>query len=117
MITAKRIARYLSYALFFLLWLGLMLVPCFAFALAARGEVEWRRGEHVSDRIWLIQEKRQKGIGYQAERIFSDDADVDGLVCARTTVRFFLWEGTAEGAEYCECFSNDGTPASVTCPP
>lgn len=119
MTLARRLARYLMYAVLFLLWLGLVLTPCLVVSLAARGEIEWRRSDHDSDRVWLIQEDELKGIGYQAERVFSDDTDVDGLVCARTTVRFFLWEGSGEGqaAAYCECYMADGFSASIACPP
>lgn len=116
---AKRIARYLGYALLFLLWVIVMGTPCLIFAFAARGEFTWERGEHDSDRIWLIQERQQKGIGYQTERRLGDAPEINDRVCVRTTVRFFLWEGSADGesADYCECFNADDSPASTTCPP
>lgn len=110
--------RYVGYALLLLLWLIAMLSPCFAIALASRGEISWQRSEHDGDRIWLIQERDQKGIGYHAERVISDQRPTDGPLCVKSTIRFFLWEGSAEGqnAEYCECYASDGTQISGECP-
>ncbi|HLF02154.1 MAG TPA: hypothetical protein VI547_09275 [Anaerolineales bacterium] len=114
----KTILRRLAYLLFFCLWLAVMLLPCLAFALAARGELSWQRGPHDLDRLWLIQEHDQKGIGYQAERVISAAADVNGSICVRDTVRFFLWEGSTEGQsiEYCECYSANGSASTANCP-
>ena len=114
----RTILRRLAYLLFFCLWLAVMLLPCLAFALAARGELSWQRGPHDRDRLWLIQERDQKGIGYQTERVIGAAADVNGPVCVRDTVRFFLWEGSTEGqnTDYCECYASDGTFATVNCP-
>ncbi len=109
--------RLAGYALLALLWLVVMLAPCLAMALAARGELSWQRGPHTADRVWLVMERNQRGLGYSAERIVSDPRPADGLVCARTTVRFFLWSGSATGqnTEYCECYSADGS-STGNCP-
>ena len=95
--------RRALYALGFLLWLIVMCLPLFAFVLAVRGEVNWQRGEYAGDRVWLIQEKDSTGVGWASTGIVSDRRAVDGPVCTRTTVRFLMWKGTAEGVEYCEC--------------
>ncbi|MEK7310716.1 MAG: hypothetical protein AAB382_01985 [Chloroflexota bacterium] len=118
MIRKLRPLRYIGYTLLFLLWLVVMLTPCFAFALASRGEISWQRGEYDGDRIWLIQERDQKGIGYRAERIISDQRPTAGPLCVKSTIRFFLWEGSAEGqnTDYCECYVSDGTQISGECP-
>lgn len=105
------IARRIGYALLALLWLVVMLTPCLAMALAARGELSWQRGPHTTDRVWLVMERNQRGLGYSAERIVSDQRPADGPVCARTTVRYFLWAGSTAGqnTEYCECYTADGS--------
>ncbi|MBM4423821.1 MAG: hypothetical protein FJ030_10565 [Chloroflexi bacterium] len=110
---AKKLFRWFGYMSLLLLWLVVMLAPCFAFALAARGELSWQHTEYDSDRIWLVQERDQKGIGYHAVRMTGGDP-----VCIRNSVRFFLWEGSAEGqsADYCECLAADGTSAATECP-
>lgn len=107
--------RYLGYAAAALLWLIVMLTPCFAVALAARGELSWQRSEHASDRIWLIQEGDQRGIGLASERVISDNRASGGAVCVRTQVRFFLWRGSAqnENTQYCECYTPDGSSANT----
>lgn len=114
--TLKRLLRGPGYFVLLVLWLLVMSLPCFAFALAARGELGWRRGEHTSDRLWLIQERDQKGLGYQAERRIQNGAA--GAVCVRNTVSFLLWEGSAqeENAAYCECYAADGTASGMECP-
>lgn len=103
--------RYVTYALLALLWLVVMLAPCAAFTLALRGEINWQRSAYDGDRVWLIQERDQRGLGYSAVRLVGDERPVDGPVCARTTVRFFLWQGSAKGqdTEYCECYARDGS--------
>ena len=114
----NRPLRLTLYVLLFLLWLFVMTVPCLALALAARGELSWDRGEHDRDRIWLIQEKRQKGVGYQAERIVSDQSAPNGSICIRHSVRYFLWEGSAadQNTDYCECSPADGATIQSNCP-
>jgi hypothetical protein len=115
MSSSKRLLRNLGYAALIVLWLVVMTLPCAAFALAARGELEWRRGLE-SDRIWLIQERDEKGIGYHSQRLLSGNAD--GPVCVRNSVRFFLWEGSAEGenTDYCECTDSSGFTSTTNCP-
>ena len=109
--------RYTIYALFFLLWLGVMLTPCFAITLAAKGELEWKRGEGNLDRVWLIQEKNQRGLGYYTERVVSDERASGGAVCVRSSARFLLWEGATDNlnAEFCACYTADGS-ALGACP-
>lgn len=112
-----RLLRRAGRVLLFVLWLVVMTAPCFAFALAARGELSWRRSKYDGDRIWLIQERDQKGIGLEAVRTIGG-AEANGPICVRNVVRFFLWEGSSEGmdVEYCECYLADGTAAAMDCP-
>ncbi|MEK7278413.1 MAG: hypothetical protein AAB427_13770 [Chloroflexota bacterium] len=107
--------RFIGYILGFLLWLVVMLAPCAAITLALRGEINWQRNEYDGDRVWLIQERDQRGLGYSAVRLVGDERPTDGPVCVQTTVRFLLWEGSAEGqdTEYCECYGIDGSLIEV----
>jgi hypothetical protein len=88
-----------------LIWLAIMCLPLFAVALAMRGELAWQRGEFVEDRVWLIQEADQRGVGYSSARVTRNEEPVDGPICVRTRVLFVLWQGSAEPVEYCECYA------------
>jgi hypothetical protein len=89
-----------------------MMAPCLAFVLAVRGEVSWRRGDWVEDRLWLVRlpnpfgRDETRGLGYSSARVMSSQAAVDGRVCVRTRVFFLMWEGTGqnENADFCECY-------------
>lgn len=111
--------RYLGYIVALLAWLIVILLPCFVFALVSRGELEWRRSDYDSDRVWLIQERRQRGLGYQSERVLSDERASGGQLCVRYSVRYFLWEGNVEeGAnnDFLECYAADGSTVNTTNP-
>ena len=114
----NRPVRYTLYVLLFLVWLFAITLPCLVFALAVRGELSWDRGEHDRDRIWLIQEKKQKGVGYQAERMISDQSAPNGSICVHYSVRYFLWEGSLsdQNSDYCECHTADGATNVSNCP-
>ena len=114
----RRWLRSLGYGLLLLAWLFVMTVPCLAFALAARGELSWERSDHDWDRIWLIQERTERGIGYQAERLLSDQSATGGPICIRNSVRYYLWQGATSGSDsdYCECLAADGAAAGTPCP-
>jgi hypothetical protein len=114
----QRLLRNAGYILFVVLWLFVMTIPCLAFALVARGELSWDRNTHDWDRVWLLQERNQRGLGYQAERVINDQSASGGPICVRNSVRYFLWQGTANGADtdYCECFASDGSSTQTPCP-
>jgi hypothetical protein len=108
-----------------LVWLCVMTVPFLALLLAMRGELTWRRGEFVEDRLWLVNAETgigrgsASGIGYSASRVISDDRAADGPVCARTSVYFFLWQGKSESVSFCECYQpveGGGYEAQGNCP-
>lgn len=94
-----------------LLWLVVMLLPLAALWLAMRGEVAWRRGELVEDRVWIVQSENSRGqsspggVAYSRSRIISDARAQAGPVCVRTQVRFWLWRAPGEAVEYCECYA------------
>lgn len=114
----NRLVRNVGYVLFVVVWLIVMTIPCLSFALVSRGELSWDRSTHDWDRVWLLQESRQRGLGYQSERVISDQSASGGPICVRNSVRYFLWQGSAAGADtdYCECFAGDGSSAQTTCP-
>ena len=90
------------------LWLVVMSLPLCAFLLATQNELAWRRGLEV-DRVFLVNEPGANGFGYEATRLSGG-----GSLCARTTVRYFLWrndEGVSQDADYCQCYSLDATGA------
>ena len=66
---ATAILRSLRNLALLLIWLAVMLTPCAAFTLAVRGEIDWQRSDYDGDRLWLIQEREQRGLGYAARRL------------------------------------------------
>ena len=100
---ALRFAIALS-ALLVVALVGLMLI------IAFRGELAWRRNELSSDRVFLIMDRRQRGLGWERvgrlNSVPTDAPTMTGLVCSETSVRYFLWEGDAsdQNATYCECY-------------
>ena len=85
----------------------LAIVPCLLFVFISTGELHWKRGEFVEDRLWLVQEAEAAGLGYSSARIISRESN--GLVCVRTNVIFVLWQGTSENLNYCECYAPDAS--------
>lgn len=94
----------------FLLWLCMGLAPCFLFALAARGELNWERDAYTSDRVWLIREAEASGVAYASQRAVTPAAAPAGAVCVHYQAYFWLWRGQRadENADYCECVLPDG---------
>jgi hypothetical protein len=92
------------------IWLLVMTVPLCVVLFAIRGEVSWRRGPIVEDRLWLVNlaggpgEDSAGGLAYSATRLVDGPAVADGRVCARTYVYFLLWRGHSDPVNYCECF-------------
>ena len=100
------------------LWLLIISLPFCAVLFAIRGEVSWRRGPIVEDRLWLVNlngapgEESASGLAYSATRLVSNPAAVEGRVCARTHVYFWLWRGRGDAADYCECYQPRPAPRS-----
>lgn len=97
-------------ALWVLIWLCVMTVPFLALLLAMRGELTWRRGDFVEDRLWLVNAETgvgkgsANGIGYSATRLISGQTGDISPVCVRTNVYFLLWKGQSERVTFCECY-------------
>jgi hypothetical protein len=106
-------------------WLVIMTIPLFALVLAVKGELTWRRGDFVEDRIWLVNNSAEtgqdeaRGLGYSSSRIISDQTQVDGPICVRTRVQFWLWKGRSETVEFCDCYTpaaGGGYESNGSCP-
>lgn len=106
-------------------WLVIMTLPLFALVLAVKGELTWRRGEFVEDRLWLVNNPAEpgqdetRGIGYSSARIISNQTAGDGPLCVRTQVHFWLWKGQSENLEFCDCYtpaSGGGYESNGSCP-
>ena len=113
----------LGCALGSLAWLFVMTVPLLGFMLAVRGEFTWRRNEFVEDRLWLITAEAtsgdERGLGYSAARVVSDQTAADGPICVRTRVNFLLWRGQSEHLEFCDCYTRSvsgGYEPNGSCP-
>ena len=117
MSAGRRWLRRLGYTGGCLLWLFVMCLPLAAFVLAVNGELNWQRGEFAGDRLWLIRETGQEGLGYAAARVISNEEPVDGPICVQTRVIFLLWKGSAESVAYCECYTAGLHELAGECPP
>lgn len=97
----RRLIRPLLYLVFILAWLFVMSLPVAAFLIATRGEIRLGRETQSSIRIFLVQESEAQGLGLEWNRQHGHTED-----CAKTTVRYFLWEGSEPGqsVEYCRCY-------------
>jgi hypothetical protein len=99
-----------------LVWLVVMTLPLIALLLAVRGELAWRRGDFVEDRVWLVRTddlpgEEAAGLAYASTRLLPDPNAPAGRVCVRTRVTFLLWRGASESFDYCECYQARPAPA------
>lgn len=100
--TGERVFRWsvVIGLLLFLLGFGLVVF------LFLNGEITWQRSPTSSDQLYVIMERRQRGIGW----IHTGAAPAlaaDGEVCTRTAVRYFMWLNNEDdlNATYCECYT------------
>jgi hypothetical protein len=91
--------RRLAYLLGILLWLLVLSIPFFMFALAARQQLQIGAAQENHIRLFLIQEKDAEGIGLEIARPEPDNPN-----CAQTSVRYFMWSGEPENVTFCHCF-------------
>ena len=96
-------------------WLVVLTVPFSLVLFAMRGEVSWRRGDLVEDRLWLVNsagsagQESAAGVAYSATRLAATSSAA-GTRCARTHVYFLLWRGASEAVDYCECYQPRPAP-------
>lgn len=90
-----------GYAVLLLIWLIVMAFPTFAFFLATNGEVQLGSEPRSHVRFFLVQEETSGGVGLEWVR---GAWQVDD--CTRTTIRYFLWEGSSAGqnVSFCQCY-------------
>ncbi len=91
--------RLIGRLLFIFVWLFLISLPVFAFALAARQQIQFGKDEHNHLRIFLLQQKDAEGIGIELIRPFSESPH-----CDQASVRYFLWTGSNENVTFCHCY-------------
>jgi hypothetical protein len=93
----KRVGTFV----FLLIWLLVMGFPTFAFFLATNGEVQLGSEARSHIRFFLVQEETSGGVGVEWIR---DARQVEN--CTRTTIRYFLWEGSSVGqnVSFCQCY-------------
>lgn len=91
------------YTLITLVWLVVMLLPAFAFLLAARGQLQWGSNPQSQVRFFMVQQSDAEGVGVEWSRPIRQ---LDN--CARTSVRYLLWEGEGESVTICRCYSSSG---------
>jgi hypothetical protein len=114
--------RRIGCGLALVIWIILLVFPCFAIALISQGEIAVQLGNvpGQSFRIWLIQDANERGVGI-ARPIISSDADAN--TCLQIDTSFLLWMGKGAPTSYCECYAHDGdnwksvSSAQGTCNP
>lgn len=97
-----------------LLWLAVMLIPCFFIALAVQQEIVITRGGAPNQvlRFWLINEVDHRGVGISSASVHAGLQE-DGI-CVQTDVRFLLWTGQSDPTSYCECYAPVGDKLEFT---
>jgi hypothetical protein len=103
--------RRLLYGLAILLWLAFMSLPFLAFTLARQGQLQLGSGGGANLRLFMVQEEDANGIGATWTRSAGRQSS-----CTRTSLAYFLWEGQAENASYCQCYDVDNNLVGATCP-
>ena len=97
----RRWLKRTGYAVFLLIWLIIMAFPTFAFFLATNGQVQLGSEPQRHIRFFLVQEETSGGVGLEWVRGTRQADD-----CTRTTIRYFLWEGSSAGqnVSFCQCY-------------
>lgn len=89
--------RRLTYFLVILVWLIIVSLPALAFFVAMNEQVQFGSDPQSHVRIFLLQDQDAQGVGLEWAR------RTDGN-CARTSLRYWLWEGNADPISYCQCY-------------
>lgn len=100
-----------------LIWLGIMLIPTAAFVLARNEQLQIGDSTGPHWRLFLLQEARTEGLGLERARKVSPPPDAPETArCLRTSVRYWLWTGEGESADYCQCL-DEATGAGLPITP
>jgi hypothetical protein len=101
----NRWLRRSIYTVITLLWLVVMLLPAFAFLLAARGELQVGSSRQNQVRFFMLQQPDADGVGIEWTRPIRQQ---NQTICTRTSVRYLLWEGEGEPVNTCRCYTETG---------
>lgn len=105
----------LGCGLMIVLWLFVMMLPMIMIVLAVEGEITIThtgdvpdKHEHPRLRLDLIME-----IDYHGVKITHATVERDGdlNVCVQTNVRYLLWQGQGDPAQFCDCYTRSGMEA------
>jgi hypothetical protein len=99
----KTIPRRLLYAIFLLVWFGIVLLPALAFVLASNQQIQLGSDPQRHVRIFLLQEPESRGIGIEWARRAGVASG-----CSETRLAYLMWRGEGERARYCSCFDSNG---------
>jgi hypothetical protein len=116
----RRRLRRVGCSVLLVIWFTFLLLPCFLLVLATQQEIIISQGELPGQeiRIRLITDIDQRGIGFWTT---STTTGTEGDICLVTNVRYILWEGQGDPAQYCQCFSREAEngawiPSENACP-
>jgi hypothetical protein len=117
----KRWVRRLLILIFLLFWLGIMLVPTFAFVLARNGQMQIGDSNDRHWRLFLLQDARTEGLALERARIITLPENAPATArCLKTTVNYWLWSGDGEDVVFCRCIDsltgNTMPVSSPACP-
>ncbi len=73
--------------------------------LAVEGEVRFGGTELTPNRIWLVRDGGNRGLGWSLSRVVEGSRTAPEM-CVATKVSFLLWrdDGTAVPVDFCECY-------------
>lgn len=104
----RSLSRRVGCVLILVLWFLILLLPLGFFILAVDGQLTLSQRGDVPDKhqhplfqINLITEVDYRGIQFTNSTIHRQD---DLNVCVQTDVRYLLWQGEGESAQYCDCY-------------
>lgn len=97
--TSRRLGRWVLVVV----WFMILLVPGFFILMVINGEVSIALGDAPEQkvRVWLLSEIRERGFAISTGSVASR---TESEVCVQTRLRYLLWQGTPEPADFCECF-------------
>ena len=96
--------RRLVYLVVFAIWLCLVSLPFLTMVVAFRGEFTLGNEMKSHLRTFLVQGEESNGLGFEWSRRSGTDK-----TCQKISVRYFLWDGSAEAGntDFCQCTGQD----------
>jgi hypothetical protein len=103
----KRWVCRLLILIFVLFWLGIMLVPTFAFMLARNGQLQIGESNDRHWRLFLLQDAQAEGVALERARTVALPENAPEAVrCLETTVNYWLWSGDGDDVVFCRCIDS-----------